>query len=163
MSFTDSGTLQEGLKVTACSAALEGLVDGGVSILEHKQERGKIRNFEKEDWKEIGIDTAKGVGKGAVRGAAVYAATNVAHKLLYFCRALSKRFMIQNRLTHVWIKRLLYFDPAGDLIHLVHAQFLHVFFSRMGLPVSLLSDLFSFSLSFHPRTWGMLWSQVERR
>ena len=72
-------TLQEGLKVTACSAALEGLVDGGVSILEHKQERGKIRNFEKEDWKEIGIDTAKGVGKGAVRGAAVYAATNVAH------------------------------------------------------------------------------------
>jgi hypothetical protein len=67
------------LKVTACSAALEGLVDGGVSILEHKQERGKIRNFEKEDWKEIGIDTAKGVGKGAVRGAAVYAATNVAH------------------------------------------------------------------------------------
>ena len=72
-------TLQEGLKVTACSAALEGLVDGGVSILEHKQERGKIRNFEKEDWKEIGIDTAKGVGKGAVRGAAVYAATNVAY------------------------------------------------------------------------------------
>lgn len=72
-------TVHEGLKVTACSAALEGIVDGSISILEHKQERGKIRNFEKEDWKEIGIDTAKGIGKGAIRGTAVYAATNIVH------------------------------------------------------------------------------------
>ena len=72
-------TVQEGLKVAACSAALEGIVDGSISILEHKQERGKIRDFEKEDWKEIGIDTAKGIGKGAIRGTAVYAATNIVH------------------------------------------------------------------------------------
>jgi murein L,D-transpeptidase YcbB/YkuD len=45
-------TVQEGLKVAAYSAALEGIVDGSISILEHKQERGKIRDFEKEDWKE---------------------------------------------------------------------------------------------------------------
>ena len=72
-------TVQEGLKVAAYSAALEGIVDGSISILEHKQERGKIRDFEKEDWKEIGIDIAKGIGKGAIRGTAVYAATNIVH------------------------------------------------------------------------------------
>ena len=35
--------------------------------------------FSGDDWKEIGIDTAKGAGKGAIRGAAVYTATNVFH------------------------------------------------------------------------------------
>ena len=70
-------TLQEGAKVTLCSAALEGGVNGGISILEHKQGGKRIRDFSREEWKEIGTDTAKGIGKGAVRGAAVYAATNV--------------------------------------------------------------------------------------
>ena len=70
-------TIQEGAKVTLCSAILEGTVNGGVSILEHKQDGKRIKDFSREEWKEIGIDTAKGMGKGAVRGAAVYATTNV--------------------------------------------------------------------------------------
>lgn len=69
-------TLQEGIKVTLYSAALEGAVDGGISILKHKQGRKRIRDFSKEEWKDIGADAAKGIGKGAIRGAAVYTATN---------------------------------------------------------------------------------------
>ena len=70
-------SIQEGVKVTLCSAMLEGAVHGGISIIEHKQDGKMIRQFTKEDWKEIGTDFAKGIGKGTVRGAAVYAATNV--------------------------------------------------------------------------------------
>ena len=70
-------SIREGVKVTACSALLEGAVNGGMSIIEHKQGGKTIREFTKEDWKEIGVDAVIGVGKGTVRGAAVYAATNV--------------------------------------------------------------------------------------
>ena len=70
-------TLQEGVKIALCSATLEGVVNGGISIIEHKQGGKKVRDFSKEEWKEIGADTARGMGKGAVRGAAVYTATNV--------------------------------------------------------------------------------------
>ena len=72
-------TVTEGIKATAASAAIEGVTDGVVSVLEHKQDGKKIKDFDREDWKEIGIDAAKGAGKGAARGAIVYAATNVAH------------------------------------------------------------------------------------
>ena len=56
---------------------LEGAVNGGISILEHKQEGKRIRDFSKKEWKEIGTDVAKGMGEGAIRGATVYAATNI--------------------------------------------------------------------------------------
>ena len=68
-------SFQEGAKVVAWSAAFEGAVSGCISIIEHKKDRN-ILKFKKEDWKEVGIDTIKGIGKGAVRGAAVYATTN---------------------------------------------------------------------------------------
>ena len=70
-------TLQEGAKVAVCSAVLEGAVNGCISIIEHKKDGKALREFSQDDWKEIGIDAAKGAGKGAVRGAAVYAATNM--------------------------------------------------------------------------------------
>ena len=70
-------TWPEGIRVTVTSAAIEGLVDGGLSLAEHTLQRKKICNLDKRDWTEIGIDAAKGVGKGAVRGAVTYFATNL--------------------------------------------------------------------------------------
>lgn len=68
-------TLKEGLKATGVSAALEGAVDAGLSFTDHALKKN-IRDFDKNDWKEISIDGAKGVIKGGIRGAAVYTATN---------------------------------------------------------------------------------------
>lgn len=70
-------TWSEGIKVTAASAAIEGLVDGGLSLAEHTRQGKRIRDLDKYDWSEIGIDAAKGVGKGAVRGAVTYSAANL--------------------------------------------------------------------------------------
>lgn len=71
-------TLKEGLKAAGVSAALEGVVDAGLSFTDHALKK-PVRNFDKSDWKEISIDGAKGVIKGGIRGAAVYTATNVAN------------------------------------------------------------------------------------
>lgn len=70
-------TWSEGIKVTATSATIEGLVDGGLSLAKHIRQDKRIRDLDKHDWSEIGIDAAKGVGKGAVRGAVTYSATNL--------------------------------------------------------------------------------------
>lgn len=74
--YSCRATLKEGIRVTASSAAIEGLVDGGFSVFEHMQDGTKIRDFEQDDWKEIGKDALKGCAKGAVRGAFVYTVTN---------------------------------------------------------------------------------------
>lgn len=69
-------SLAEAAKVTAFSAALEGVVDGGMSAIEHVQDGRSLADLDSEDWKEIGKDTLLGVGKGALHGGAVYAITN---------------------------------------------------------------------------------------
>ena len=71
-------SLREGARIVACSAAIEGLVDGGLSVIEHLQEGKSFSELDRDDWCEIGVDALQGVSKGAVRGGAVYAMTNLA-------------------------------------------------------------------------------------
>ena len=71
-------SLREGAKIVACSAAIEGFLDGGISVVEHLQDGKSISELDPDDWREIGLDTLNGTGKGAVRGGAVYALTNLA-------------------------------------------------------------------------------------
>ncbi len=69
-------TFSEGAKVAATSAAVEGVLTGAAEAL-HKRLGGKrFRDFDREDIKDVGTATLKGTCKGAVRGAAVYAAAN---------------------------------------------------------------------------------------
>lgn len=69
-------TLREGLKATAVSAAIEGGVSFCLGVAQKLKSGKKISEFTAEDWKDIGIDTAVGGGKGAIRGASIYALTN---------------------------------------------------------------------------------------
>lgn len=69
-------TLREGVKVTAASAAIEGGVSFGLAVAAKRKSGKKILEFTSDDWKDIGIDTAVGGGKGAVRGAGIYTLTN---------------------------------------------------------------------------------------
>lgn len=72
-------TLREGVKVTATSAVVEGLMTGVGEVLNKRHEGKRIRDFDSDDAKDIGKAVLKGSGKGAVRGAAVYTATNFTH------------------------------------------------------------------------------------
>jgi hypothetical protein len=69
-------TLQEGMKATAVSAVVEGGVTFCLGVVKKRRSGKKFSEFTEQDWNDIGLDTTKGVGKGAVRGASVYALTN---------------------------------------------------------------------------------------
>ncbi len=69
-------TLEEGLKATAVSAAIEGGLGFCLGIAKKLKAGKKLSDFTEQDWKDVGIDTAKGSGKGTIRGASVYTLTN---------------------------------------------------------------------------------------
>ena len=68
-------TMQEGVKVTAVSAALEGGISFCLAVAQKRKEK-PFSSFTKEDWEEIGISAGKGTVKGGIRGAAIYLFTN---------------------------------------------------------------------------------------
>lgn len=75
--FQNRATLQEGIKTAMLSSLLEGGFSGTICIAGKIFDGKKIKEFDKDDWKKVGIETAKGSAKGAIRGAVVYAATNL--------------------------------------------------------------------------------------
>ena len=73
---TAKPTLQEGIKTTAFAAVLEGGMTFAIKVYQKRKNGKKLHNFTQEDWKEVGIDTLVGTGRGVVRGAVVYTMTN---------------------------------------------------------------------------------------
>ncbi len=71
-------SLKEGLKVAAISAVAEGVIDGGLSAMDRIRQGTKLRDFNREDWKVVGIDAVRGCGKGVVRGGTMYVLVNTA-------------------------------------------------------------------------------------
>ena len=69
-------SLQEGLQTTAISAAIEGGMIFCLGVAKKLKSGKKLNEFNEQDWKDIGIDAAKGTGKGAIRGASIYTLTN---------------------------------------------------------------------------------------
>ena len=69
-------SLQEVIKTTAVSAAIEGGMSFCLGVAKKLRTGKKLNDFTEEDWKEVGIDTAKGTGKGAIRGSSIYGLTN---------------------------------------------------------------------------------------
>ena len=71
-----------GLAGAATAAALGAAAGGGVSLVQAmwvKMREGKNPfqgDFSYEDWKDVGLDTAKGAGTGAVAGGTLYFLTN---------------------------------------------------------------------------------------
>ena len=47
-----------------------------LGVAKKLKEGKKVSEFTAEDWKEVGLDTAKGTATGGIRGAAIYGMTN---------------------------------------------------------------------------------------
>lgn len=69
-------TIKEGVKVSAYSGLIEGSFDGILFFIDKVQRVDKLADISMDDIKEVGVTMSQGVGKGAIRGAIVYAATN---------------------------------------------------------------------------------------
>lgn len=95
----------EGIKCTAVSAVIEGTVGAGASIYVHsKAHDGHITDITKAEWKEVGVDSLKSVGKGAVRGASVYVLTNCANMPAHWACATTTAAMSSVRSVYKYAK-----------------------------------------------------------
>lgn len=69
-------SFKEGAQATLVSAAIEGGVGFCLAISKKRKEGKKISEFDADDWKEIGGETAIKTSKGGIRGITIYALTN---------------------------------------------------------------------------------------
>lgn len=69
-------TLHEGAQVAAVAGAAEGGIEFCRSVARKLKAGKSFSDFTAEDWKDVGIDTAKGGGTGALRGGTIYIMTN---------------------------------------------------------------------------------------
>lgn len=83
-------SLVEGLKATGVAAAVGASLSLGIGIYKHYKEGKNVfkGDLSAEDWKALGIDTAKGALVGGVTGASVYAMTNYANLSAPFAAAV---------------------------------------------------------------------------
>ena len=69
-------TVKACVQTMAASSAIEGALSGAAKVVEKRISGKKLKDFEKQDIKEVGLATAEGAVKGAVRGTVVYLAEN---------------------------------------------------------------------------------------
>ena len=69
-------SFKEGAQATLVSAAIEGGMGFYSAISKKRREGKKISEFDADDWKEIGGETAMKTLKGGSRGVTIYALTN---------------------------------------------------------------------------------------
>lgn len=69
-------TFSEGLKAAGVGAVAEGGMSFALGIVAKRKEGKKLSEFDENDWKDIGLDTALGTVKGGIRGGVVYMLSN---------------------------------------------------------------------------------------
>lgn len=69
----------EASKVAGIGAAVQGGLNLGIFVYQKHKNGKEIWDFDIEDWKECGVNTAKGSIKGGISGYAIFGLTNVCH------------------------------------------------------------------------------------
>lgn len=69
-------TLKQGAQAAAISAAAEGGMAFCLGLAKKRKEGKRLSEFTEEDWREVGVDTAKGTVQGGIRGVTIYTMTN---------------------------------------------------------------------------------------
>lgn len=86
-------SLGEGLKVAGTAAAIAASLNT-ITVIYSKVKNGKkIQDFDKDDWGEIGLSSAKAGAKGGVTAASIYALTNLTSLSTPFAGAVTSAAM----------------------------------------------------------------------
>ncbi|MEX6702297.1 hypothetical protein ABS315_22290 [Peribacillus frigoritolerans] len=86
-------SIDEGIKVAASGAAITASLNM-ITIIYSKVKNGKkIQDFDKDDWKEIGISSAQVGTKGGVTAGSIYALTNLTSLSAPFAGAVTSAAM----------------------------------------------------------------------
>lgn len=62
-------------KAGLLGAAIGGTLSFSFSVYAKKKDGKTLFDYDEQDWKDIGLDTAKGAGKGGISGASIYGLT----------------------------------------------------------------------------------------
>ncbi|PLR83470.1 hypothetical protein CVD25_14890 [Bacillus canaveralius] len=86
-------SIGEGVKVAGVTAAIAASLNT-ITVIYSKVKKGKkIQDFDKDDWKEIGISSAKAGAKGGVTAGSIYALTNLTSLSAPFAGAVTSATM----------------------------------------------------------------------
>lgn len=69
----------EATKVAGIGAVVQGGLNLGVFVYQKHKDGKEVWDFDVEDWKQCGVNTAKGAIKGGISGYAIYGLTNICH------------------------------------------------------------------------------------
>ena len=69
-------SLQEGIKAGVMGAAISGGIHIALYIYQKQKEGKSVFQYDEKDWRELGIDFAKGGMRGGVTGFSIYSLTN---------------------------------------------------------------------------------------
>lgn len=72
-----AASVGEGLRVAAGAAAFEGATTLAMTIVAKLKEGRRLRDLDQQDWREIIIASSSGAMTGTIRGASIYALTNL--------------------------------------------------------------------------------------
>ncbi|MGE7219595.1 hypothetical protein ACQKJC_24470 [Priestia koreensis] len=86
-------SIGEGVKVAGVAVAIAASLNTITVIYSKVQKGKKIQDFDKEDWKEIGISSAKAGTKGGVTAGSIYALTNLTSLSAPFAGAVASATM----------------------------------------------------------------------
>ncbi len=81
-------SISEALKAAGISAAISAATSAGIKIYSKIKSGKKISAFSLDDWKDVGIDFAKGGAKGGITGAGIYGLTRIANYPAPFAGAM---------------------------------------------------------------------------
>jgi len=73
---TSKPSWEQGVKVAALSAAIEGGTAFVTAVAKKRKTGKKIGEFDSKDWEEVFKESGMGIVKGGVRGISIYALTN---------------------------------------------------------------------------------------
>lgn len=86
-------SISEGAKVAGAAAAIGVTVKAVTSIYTKVKSGKRIENFDAEDWKEVGLDSAVAGGKAGLAAASIYTLTNLTALSAPFAGAVTSAAM----------------------------------------------------------------------
>jgi len=86
-------SIGEGVKVAGTAAVVSASLNTITTIYGKLKEGKKIKDFDKEDWEEIGLSSAKAAAQGGVTAGSIYALTNLTSLSAPFAGAVTSAVM----------------------------------------------------------------------
>lgn len=103
-------SFNEGVKIAGIAGAVGGGMTFATSVYKKHKKGTPIHQFDTDDWKEVGVETAKGAGKASVTAGAIYVATRLTHMSAPMAGAIASATWGMSRLVGQYSENIINLD-----------------------------------------------------